>query len=65
MFAMATRYTRDESYDKWMSNRQKRQRTRKNRYWCSRCDHDLVGNVGRCRHCGLINGKESRRLKGC
>ena len=33
-------------------NRNRSRQARQGLFWCSHCDHDLVGKGGKCKHCG-------------
>ena len=41
-----------------LSNREKNQRSNKGKFWCNGCDASLVGNVGKCPHCGWENSSK-------
>ena len=44
------------------TNREKARRGSKRKFWCSHCDAQLVGQVGKCPTCG---GRENRKkIKG-
>ena len=37
-----------------LTNRQKAQEPKPGRHWCDRCDRALVGQIGKCPECGVV-----------
>jgi len=48
-------------YNKY--NRIKNKTANKSTYWCYHCDHQLVGDHGKCSYCGKINKKYKKKGK--
>ena len=46
-------------------NREKSQRSTKQKFWCSRCDGALIGEFGKCPNCGFKeNNKKIKNKQG-
>lgn len=45
------------------SNREKKLRAKKAKFWCGCCDMALVGQHGKCPVCGRIEGKGEKKNK--
>lgn len=43
------------------TNREKKQRAKKSKFWCSGCDRCLVGQWGKCPVCGRIERKDKKK----
>lgn len=43
------------------SNRDKRMEAKKDKFWCGKCDCQLIGEYGKCPNCGWRSGV--KRLK--
>jgi len=45
------------------SNREKAMRAKPGLFWCSYCDHELVGAHGKCTNCGHIQNKNKKLVR--
>jgi len=43
------------------TNREKSMVAKKGKFWCSRCDAELVGQYGRCPRCGNIENPKKKK----
>ena len=59
-----------QSYDETIisikTNRQKSiYKTTKGKFWCPRCDANLIGQIGKCSNCGYRDkNKKKEKLNG-
>lgn len=42
-------------------NRIESRKATKSKFWCDKCDAALVGQLGKCPRCGLINGHKKQK----
>lgn len=40
----------------WINNRERKKQPKQGKYWCSKCDCQLVYDWKRCSNCGHRNG---------
>lgn len=48
----------DRSLKIILSNRQKSRIAKKKKFWCSKCDANLIGQHGKCSNCGYLENKK-------
>lgn len=41
-----------------LSNRQKSKIAKRGKHWCCKCDHQIVGKLGKCSNCGYLENKK-------
>mgnify|MGYP005873843003 CR=1 FL=1 len=46
-----------------MSNREKTQIAKKGKFWCRRCDAQIVGEWGKCPNCGYKDKRFKNKSK--
>ena len=56
-----TEIPEDDEYEWSASNRVRSQRANKAKFWCSKCDAAIVGQVGKCPKCGHVEDKKRKR----
>lgn len=49
--------------EQWMDNREVVRRPVCRKYWCGKCDRDIVANGTKCETCGHRNLKRRRNKK--
>lgn len=48
----------------WRTNREKKRMPKQGKFWCDKCDAQLVHEGKRCPNCGHRNGAIRRNKKG-
>jgi Zn finger protein HypA/HybF involved in hydrogenase expression len=45
----------------WMTNREERRKPKRGKFWCIKCDAQLVSEGARCPNCGNVNGRSRNK----